>query len=86
LAKRGENSFLHGDAALVRANEHFKSHEDVWLAGRLKIAEHWAKENPPMPQTRPSEIDRDTFVTGFSEACKQVEPIAVLRLIEKCSA
>jgi hypothetical protein len=70
LAKRGENNLLLGDAALMRAIEHYNSHEDVWFASRLEIAEHWAKENPPMSQTRPSEMDR----------------IAALRLIEKCSA
>ena len=31
-------------AALRRAIEHFKSHEGVWFATRLEIAEHWAKE------------------------------------------
>lgn len=52
-------------AALRRAIEHFKSHDGVWFATRLEIAQHWAKENPPMPQTRPSEMDRDTFVAEF---------------------
>ncbi len=52
-------------AALRRAIEHFKSHEGVWFATRLEIAEHWAKEHPPMPQTRPSQMDRDTFVAEF---------------------
>jgi OHCU decarboxylase len=31
----------------------------------LEIAEHWTKEHPPMTQTRPSEMDRDTFVAAF---------------------
>lgn len=52
-------------AALRRAIEHFKSHEGVWFATRLEIAEHWAKENPPMHRTRPSEMDRETFVSEF---------------------
>ncbi|MGC1497500.1 MAG: allantoinase PuuE [Sulfitobacter sp.] len=52
-------------AALRRAIEHFKSHEGVWFATRLEIAEHWAKEHPYMPQTRPSEMDRETFVAEF---------------------
>ena len=52
-------------AALRRAIEHFKSHEGVWFATRLEIAEHWAKENPAMPKTRPSEMDRETFVAEF---------------------
>ena len=52
-------------AALRRAIEHFKSHEGVWFATRLEIAEHWAKENPAMPKIRPSEMDRETFVAEF---------------------
>ena len=52
-------------AALRRAIEYFKSHEDVWFATRLQIAEHWAKEHPPMSFTRPSEMDRDAFVAEF---------------------
>jgi OHCU decarboxylase len=52
-------------AALRRAIEHFKSHEGVWFATRLEIAEHWAKENPAMPKIRPSEMDRETFVAKF---------------------
>ena len=52
-------------AAFRRAIEHFKSHEGVWFATRLEIAEHWAKEHPFQAQTRPSEMDRDTFVTEF---------------------
>ena len=52
-------------AALRRAIEHFQSHEGVWFATRLEIAEHWAQENPPMSLNRPSEMDRDTFVAEF---------------------
>ena len=52
-------------AALQRVLDHFKSHEDVWFATRLEIAEHWARENPAMPKMRPSQMDRDTFVAEF---------------------
>lgn len=52
-------------AALRRVLEHFKSHEGVWFATRLQIAEHWAKEHPPRRRTRPSEMDRDRFVAEF---------------------
>ena len=52
-------------AALQRALEHFKSHEGVWFATRLEIAEHWAKENPPVHLERPSQMDRDSFVAEF---------------------
>ncbi|WP_316247388.1 hypothetical protein ROLI_002730 [Roseobacter fucihabitans] len=52
-------------AALRRALEHFKSHEGVWFATRLEIAQHWAREHPPMPQKRPSQMTRDAFVAEF---------------------
>ena len=52
-------------AALRRAIEHLQSHEGVWFATRLQIAEHWAKEHPPMPIYRPSDMDRATFVDAF---------------------
>ena len=52
-------------AAFRRAIEYFKSHEGVWFATRLEIAEHWAKEHPYKPQVRPSEMDRHTFVSEF---------------------
>ncbi len=52
-------------AALQRVLDYFNSHEDVWFATRLQIAEHWAKEHPAMARTRPSEMDRDTFVSEY---------------------
>ncbi len=52
-------------AALRRALEHFKSHDGVWFATRLQIAKHWAAQYPTPRQARPSEIDRDTFVTQY---------------------
>jgi OHCU decarboxylase len=52
-------------AALSRAIAHFQSHEGVWFATRLQIAEHWAKEHPVMSGIKPSSMDRDTFVSEF---------------------
>ena len=52
-------------AALKRALEHFKSHEGVWFATRLQIAEHWAQAHPPVARQRPSEMGRETFVKAF---------------------
>ncbi len=52
-------------AALKRAIEYFQSHDGVWFATRLQIAEHWAKEHPPMLTTPPSEMDQDAFVAEF---------------------
>ncbi|WP_417241740.1 allantoinase PuuE [Celeribacter sp.] len=52
-------------AALARVLDYFKSHDGVWFATRLEIAEHWAKEHPPVRTVRPSEMDRATFVAEF---------------------
>jgi OHCU decarboxylase len=52
-------------AALRRAIEHFQSHEGVWFATRLEIAEHWASEHPATATLKPSGMDRDTFVAQF---------------------
>jgi len=52
-------------AALARVIDYFKSHEDVWFATRLEIAEHWAMQHPRVAKTRPSEMDRATFVAEF---------------------
>jgi len=52
-------------AALRRVIEHMQAHEGVWFATRLEIAEHWAAENPPVAMNRPSEMDRETFVSEF---------------------
>jgi len=42
-----------------------KSHDGVWFATRLEIAEHWAKQNPPTTVACPSEMSRDDFVAAF---------------------
>ena len=52
-------------AALRRVIEYMQSHEGVWFATRLQIAEHWMKENPNAPFERPSEMDRARFVSEF---------------------
>lgn len=52
-------------AALKRIIEYFQSHEGVWFATREEIADHWAKEHPPMQRLTPSEMDKETFVAEF---------------------
>ncbi len=52
-------------AALKRVIDHFKSHDGVWFATREQIADHWAKEHPPMQGIKPSEMDQETFVAEF---------------------
>ena len=52
-------------AALARVIDYFKSHSDVWFATRLQIATHWAAQHPAPTGVRPSQMDRDGFVTAF---------------------
>ncbi len=52
-------------AALARVIDYIKSHDDVWFATRLDIAQHWTQEHPPAAKARPSEMDRATFISAF---------------------
>ena len=52
-------------AGLKRFIEHFQGHEGVWCPRRIDIARHWAATHPPVSFDRPSEMERDSFVTRF---------------------
>jgi len=52
-------------AALARFIEYARGFADVWFPRRIDIAEHWAREHPPVADLRPSEMDRDAFVARF---------------------
>jgi len=52
-------------AALKRALDHMRGHDGVWFATRLQIAQHWAATQPPSHRPRPSQMDRDTFVSEY---------------------
>jgi OHCU decarboxylase len=51
--------------ALKRALDHMAAHEGVWFATREQIADHWAKEHPPVATERPSEMSKEDFVAAF---------------------
>lgn len=52
--------------ALARFIEYVQSHDKVWIARRVDIAEHWAKTHPPKPVTeRPSQMPEGEFVERF---------------------
>lgn len=52
--------------ALARFIDYVQSHEKVWIARRIDIAEHWAKTHPPKPATeRPSQMPEAEFVERF---------------------
>ncbi|MFQ5624996.1 MAG: allantoinase PuuE, partial [Paracoccaceae bacterium] len=52
-------------AALRRFIEYARSHDKVWFARRIDIAEHWAREHPPVAAPRPSAMDKAAFVERF---------------------
>lgn len=52
-------------AGLKRFLEYAQGHADVWFPRRIDIAEHWAKTHPHQRQVRPSQIDREKFVSAF---------------------
>ncbi|SDD25524.1 allantoinase PuuE [Ruegeria marina] len=51
--------------ALKRFLDYARGHADVWFATRLQIAEHWAREHPPVDRVRPSEMDSADFVAAY---------------------
>ena len=53
-------------AALKRFIDYVKSHDRVWLARRIDIAEHWCRMHPyEAPALRPSRMGRQEFVEKF---------------------
>lgn len=53
-------------AALARFIDYVKSHDEVWLARRIDIADHWARTHPYGERAlRPSRMTRDAFVAAF---------------------
>ncbi|WP_439604240.1 allantoinase PuuE, partial [Shinella sp.] len=54
--------------ALARFIDYVQSHEKVWIARRVDIAEHWAKTHPPKPVAeRPSQMAEEAFVKRFGD-------------------
>ncbi len=51
--------------ALKRFLDHARSKPGVWFARRIDIAEHWAREHPPVERLRPSDMGRGDFVARF---------------------
>ena len=53
-------------AALRRFIDYAKSHDKVWFAKRIEIADHWRKHHPaPEPADEPCLMDRQTFVDTY---------------------
>jgi urate oxidase len=53
-------------AAIQRFINYAKSHDKVWFAKRIDIANHWRKHHPPSNNaTQPGSIDRRAFIARF---------------------
>ncbi len=52
-------------AGLKRFLDYAKSHNGVWFPRRIEIADHWAKTHPHNRFRRPSQIEREEFVTTW---------------------
>jgi OHCU decarboxylase len=64
-------------AALTRFIDYVKSHDKVWLARRIDIADHWAKTHPYQPnENRPSRLTEDEFVARFGGVFEHSDWIA----------
>lgn len=51
--------------ALKRFLDYARGHDGVWFATREQIAKHWMAEHPPVPTTRPSLMDKGTFINTY---------------------
>ncbi len=52
-------------AGLKRFLDFAKSHNGVWFPRRIEIADHWAKTHPHNRFRRPSQMEREEFVTTW---------------------
>ena len=62
-------------AALKRFIDYVKSHDKVWLARRIDIADHWREHHPYRPPAlRPSRMDREDVRRRHSAASSSIRP------------
>ena len=62
--------------ALARFLDYVSSHEKVWIARRIDIAEHWAKAHPPQNADRPSRLSENEFVARYGGVFEHSDWIA----------
>ena len=51
--------------ALKRFLDYAAGHDGVWFARRIDIADHWAREHPPVDRPLPSQMSREGFVAAY---------------------
>ena len=52
-------------AGLKRFIDHIQAHDGVWTPRRIDIADHWTKTHPPKRFERPSQMDKERFVSLY---------------------
>ncbi|WBU56676.1 allantoinase PuuE [Paracoccus sediminicola] len=52
-------------AGLKRFLDYIAGFDGVWTPRRIDIARHWAETHPPQHYDRPSEMDRESFVSRY---------------------
>ena len=62
--------------ALARFLDYVRSHDKVWIARRIDIAEHWAKAHPPLAIDRPSRLSENEFVARYGGVFEHSDWIA----------
>jgi OHCU decarboxylase len=62
--------------ALARFLDYVRSHDKVWIARRIDIAEHWAKAHPPTSIDRPSRLSENEFVARYGGVFEHSDWIA----------
>ncbi len=64
-------------AALARFIDYVKSHDKVWIARRIDIADHWARAHPFQPnENRPSRLTAEEFLARFGGVFEHSDWIA----------
>jgi urate oxidase len=57
--------------------EYVKSHDKVWIAKRIDIAEHWIEHHPFVkPKIKPSRLPKDDFLALFGSVYENSEWVA----------
>ncbi|WP_127557253.1 allantoinase PuuE [Nioella ostreopsis] len=51
--------------ALKRFLDYAAGHEGVWFPRRIDIADHWAREHPPVERPLPSQMSCEDFVVAY---------------------
>ncbi len=63
-------------AAIARFIDYVKTHDKVWFAKRIEIAEHWQKHHPPEITNPPTRMTKPDFIAAFGGVFEHSDWIA----------